>query len=359
MTTITESKLRAFAQQVFTKMGCSIEHAVLAADVLLKSDLRGIDSHGVARLKGYVRLWEKGRINTQPNIKIIHETPTTATVDGDAGLGLVVAPFAMDLAIAKAEKYGSGWVSVKNSNHFGIAGYHALKAVEKDMIGISMTNASPLVAPTFTAERLLGTNPMCYAFPAGKYPPVVVDMATSAAANGKLEIAQRANEDVPSGWVQTKEGNASTNPNELKDGGALLPLGSDKAHGSHKGYGLGATVDILSAVLSGANYGPWVPPFVAFLDPPTNPVGEGIGHFFGAMRVDGFRPIEDFKDHLDNWISRFKSAESIDEAHKVIVPGEPEYAAEQERRETGIPIVDAVVADLREIAEKFKLEFPA
>ena len=355
MTIISETRLRAFTENVFTKMGCSAAHATLAADVLLKSDLRGIDSHGVARLTGYVRLWEKGRINTKPTIKIVHETPTTATVDGDAGLGLVVAPFAMDLAIAKAEKYGSGWVAVKNSNHFGIAGYHALKAVEKDMIGISMTNASPLVAPTFTTERLLGTNPMCYAFPAGKYPPVVVDMATSAAANGKLEIAQRANEELPNGWVQTKEGSGSTNPNELKGGGALLPLGSDKDHGSHKGYGLGATVDILSAVLSGANYGPWVPPFVAFLDPPSDPVGEGIGHFFGAMRVDGFRPTSDFKNHLDNWIGRFKAAKSIDPDKPVIIPGEPEYAAEQERSKNGIPIVDAVVSDLKEIANKFKI----
>ena len=357
MATILEHTLRDFTEQVFQKMGCSQAHAVLAADVLLKSDLRGVDSHGVARLKGYVRLWEKGRINTNPNIRVVHETPTTATVDGDAGLGLVVAPFAMDIAIAKAEKYGSGWVSVKNSNHFGIAGYHALKAVKRDMIGISMTNASPLVAPTFTTERLLGTNPMCYAFPAGKYPPVVVDMATSAAANGKLEIADRAGREIPEGWVQNKSGDSSTNPNELKDGGALLPLGSDKQHGSHKGYGLGATVDILSAVLSGANYGPWVPPFVAFLDPPSNPVGEGIGHFFGAMRVDGFRPINDFKDHLDNWISRFKEAKSIDEKEKLVIPGEPEYAAEQERKEHGIPIVDAVIADLKEISDKFQIGF--
>src|ERR1700755_465916 len=172
---ISESALRNFTEDIFTAMGCSPEHSRLAADVLLRSDLRGIDSHGVARLTGYVRLWEKQRINATPDIKIVHETPTTATVDGDAGLGLVVAPFAMKVAIEKAEKYGSGWVSVKNSNHFGIAGYHTLMAVEKDMIGFAMTNASPLVAPTFTNERMLGTNPMCYAFPAGKYPAVVVD----------------------------------------------------------------------------------------------------------------------------------------------------------------------------------------
>ncbi|WP_048906424.1 Ldh family oxidoreductase, partial [Pedobacter sp. V48] len=159
----------------------------------------------------------------------------------------VVAPFAMKVAIEKARIYGSGWVAVKNSNHFGIAGYHSLMAVEQEMIGISMTNASPLVAPTYANERLLGTNPMCYAFPAGKYPPVIVDMATAAAANGKLEIAQRANQPIPEGWVQDASGNTSTNPHQLKEGGSLLPLGSDKDHGSHKGYGLSATVDILSA----------------------------------------------------------------------------------------------------------------
>jgi LDH2 family malate/lactate/ureidoglycolate dehydrogenase len=350
--TFPEQHLRAFTEAVFLKMGCPDDDAKLAADVLIKSDLRGIDSHGVARLSGYIRLWEKERINPTPNIRIVHETPTTATVDGDAGLGLVVAPFAMKVAIEKARIYGSGWVSVKNSNHFGIAGYHALLAVEEDMIGISMTNASPLVAPTYSSERLLGTNPMCYGFPAGKYPPVIVDMATAAAANGKLEIAQRAELPIPEGWAQDKTGNSTTNPNELKAGGSLLPLGSDKDHGSHKGYGLSATVDILSAVLSGANYGPWVPPFVAFLEPSANPVGEGIGHFLGAMRVDGFRPAQDFKDHLDNWIERFKSAKTIDPDKKVIIPGEPEYAFEIERKKNGIPLIDAVVNDLNELATK-------
>ena len=337
-------------------MGCGSEHAKLAADVLLKSDLRGIDSHGVARLTGYVRLWEKKRINTSPDIKIVHETATTATVDGDAGLGLVVAPFAMKVAIEKAEKYGSGWVSVRNSNHFGIAGYHTLMAVEKDMIGFAMTNASPLVSPTYSSERLLGTNPMCYAFPAGKYPPVIVDMATSAAANGKLEIAQRLGKQVPEGWIQDKDGHTTTDPHALKTGGALLPLGSDADHGSHKGFGLGATVDILSAVLSGANYGPWVPPFVAFLEPPDDPVGQGIGHFLGAMRVDGFRPVDEFKSHMDNWIERFKSSATIDPDQKVIIPGEPETAAETERKSNGIPLVDAVVQDLNILAKKFGIE---
>ncbi len=353
---IKEASLRHFTQNIFIKIGCSAQHAKLAADVLLKSDLRGIDSHGVARLSGYVRLWEKNRINPTPDIKIVHETPTTATIDGDAGLGLVVAPFAMQVAIEKAEKYGSGWVSVRNSNHFGIAGYHALMAVEKDMIGIAMTNASPLVAPTFSNERMLGTNPMCYAFPAGKYPPLIVDMATSAAANGKLEIAQRAGKPVPEGWIQNENGDFTTDPHALKSGGSLLPLGSDREHGSHKGFGLSATVDILSAVLSGANYGPWVPPFVAYLDPAPNPVGTGIGHFLGAMRVDGFRPVEEFKHHLDNWIERFKSAKTVSPDQKVIIPGEPELEAELDRKVNGVPLVDAVGKDLNELAKKLGVE---
>jgi len=352
---ISQSALRIFTENIFLAMGCSVEHATLAADVLLQADLRGIDSHGVARLIGYVRLWEVGRINTKPNITIVHQTPSTATVDGDAGLGLIVAPFAMRLAIEKAEQYGSGWVSVRNSNHFGIAGYHALMAIEKNMIGFAMTNASPLVAPTHSSERLLGTNPMCYAFPAGKYPPVVVDMATSAAANGKLEIAQRAGKPVPEGWIQDAEGNYTTDAHALKSGGSLLPLGGDKEHGSHKGFGLSATVDILSAVLSGANYGPWVPPFVSFLQPPVDPVGLGIGHFVGAMRVDGFRPIDEFKTHMDNWINRFKSAKTVDPDQKVIIPGEPELEAQADREVNGIPLVDAVVEDLNGLAEKFSL----
>jgi len=350
---ISEPALRTFTQNIFLAIGCSDAHAQLAADVLLRSDLRGIDSHGVARLSGYVRLWEKQRINTTPNIQVVHETPTTATVDGDAGLGLVVAPFAMQIAIEKAITYGSGWVSVRNSNHFGIAGYHALMAVEKDMIGFAMTNASPLVAPTFSNERLLGTNPMCYAFPAGKYPPVIVDMATSAAANGKLEIAQRSSKQVPEGWIQDQQGNYTTDPHALKSGGSLLPLGSDRDHGSHKGFGLSAIVDILSGVLSGANYGPWVPPFVSFLEPPANPPGKGIGHFVGAMRVDGFRPAAEFKADLDNWIERFKSASTVDPNQKVIIPGEPELEAEQDRMQNGIPLVDAVANDLNELAVRF------
>lgn len=355
MNVYTQQHLTDFCTQVFTKMGCSQADAKLATDVLLKADLRGIDSHGVARLSGYVRLWEAKRINATPNIRIVHETPSTATIDGNGGLGLVVAPFAMQIAIEKAKNVGSGWVSIKNSNHFGIAAYHALMAVEYNMIGIGMTNASPLVAPTNSTERLLGTNPMCFAIPGGKYAPVVSDLATSAAANGKLEIAQRLNKPIPQGWVQTKEGNPSTDPNELKKGGALLPLGSMEEVG-HKGYALASVVDIFSGVLSGANYGPWVPPFVSFLPLADDMPGEGIGHFLGAMRVDGFRPIEDYNNNIENWIERFKSSPAVGE-QKVLIPGEPEVFEQEKRLQQGIPLTDAVIKDLEELGNKLGIKF--
>lgn len=353
----TEKALRDFAYNIFIKMGCSEVHALLASDVLLQSDLRGIDSHGVARLSGYVRLWEADRINAKPDIQIIHETPSTAVVDGDRGLGLVVAPKAMSIAIEKAKTCGTGWIAVKNSNHFGIAGYHSMMALQHDMIGLSMTNASPLVAPTFSTERLLGTNPICVAIPAGEEPAFIADFATTTAANGKLEILQRKNEEAPIGWVQTKEGEPTTNAHGVKEGGSLIPLGSDREHGSHKGFGLGAWVDIFSGVLSGANYGPWVPPFVSFLAPPSDPVGEGIGHFVGAMRVDAFRPKEDFFKHMDNWINRFRKAKTVVGQEKVIIPGDPEREQENIRRKVGIPLNEKVIEDLKEIAEKLQVPF--
>ena len=351
----SHQSLIEFSKSVFLQMGCSEDDATQAADVLVSSDLKGVDSHGVARLSGYVRLWEAGRINASPKITIVHETPSTAVVDGDAGLGLIVGPRSMEIAIEKAKKVGTGWVSVKNSNHFGIAGYHSLKAVDEDMIGISMTNASPLVAPTFARERMLGTNPIAVAIPAGNEPPFVSDMATTTAANGKLEILQRKNQKAPLGWIQSKEGEASTNAHELKEGGALLPLGSDREHGSHKGYCLGSVVDILSAVLSGASYGPWAPPFVSFLPLAEDMPGEGLGHFFGAMRVDAFRPADEFKQHMDQWIQRFRNASPINGNQKVLVPGDPERDMMAERIKNGIPLVEAVETDLKALGEKFGL----
>ncbi|MBS1495383.1 MAG: Ldh family oxidoreductase [Bacteroidetes bacterium] len=351
----TYEQLLHFSENIFLKIGCSKADAAIAAKTLLSADLRGVDSHGVARLSGYVRLWEAKRVNASPKLSIIHQTPSTAVVDGDSGLGLVVAPYAMQVAIDKASQAGTGWVSVQNSNHFGIAGIHAMMALQHDMIGIAMTNASALVAPTFSKERLLGTNPIAVAIPAGKEPAFVADFATTTAANGKLEMLQRKNEQAPNGWVQTKEGLPSTQPGELKQGGALLPLGGDKEHGSHKGYMLGSIVDIFSAILSGANYGPWVPPFPAYVPMPLNMPGKGIGHFFGALRIDAFRPGKDFKDNMDQWIQRFRSAETSAGFDKVVIPGEPEIAMQNERLKNGIPLLQAVSNDLKQLGDRFSV----
>lgn len=338
-------------------MGCPETEAWTAADCLNQADLRGVDSHGVARLSGYTRLWELKRLNATPAIRIVHETPSTAVIDGDMGLGLVTAPYAMKVAIEKAKIAGTGWVAVQNSNHYGIAGYHAMMALEHDMIGFSMTNASPLVAPTFSRGRFLGTNPISVAIPALTQPPFVIDMATTTVANGKLEVLQRKGLDAPLGWTQDKDGNPTTDAYSLKKGGSMLPLGGDREHGGHKGYCLGAMVDILSAVLSGANYGPWVPPFVAFLDPPTTQVGKGIGHFLGAMRIDAFRPADEFKKHMDNWIQTFRNADVASGQEKVLIPGDPERELTKERLKNGIPLHEQVVEDLRKLGEQFGLEF--
>ncbi|MFN4286352.1 MAG: Ldh family oxidoreductase [Lacibacter sp.] len=355
--TVAYTQLLQFAQRVFERMGCSAADAALASRVLLQADLRGIDSHGIARLSGYVRLWEAGRINSTPQLRVVHETPSTAVVDGDSGLGLVVAPFAMQVAIEKAKRVGTGWVSVQNSNHFGIAGYHALLALEHDMIGVAMTNASALVAPTFSKERLLGTNPIAVAIPAGEEPPFVADMATTTAANGKLEILQRKQQQAPTGWIQDAEGLTTTDAHALKTGGALLPLGSDREHGSHKGYALGALVDILSGVLSGANYGPWVPPFPAYVPLPQHQPGKGLGHFLGAMRIDAFRPAADFKADMDQWLRRFRGATPVQGQEKVLVPGDPEREMERVRLRQGIPLLPAVWSDLQMLAEKLQVAF--
>lgn len=348
-------RLLAFSKNIFVKIGCSEADANIAAVSLLSADLRGVDSHGIARLSGYVRLCEIGRVNPRPAMQVIHETPSTAVVDADAGLGLVSAPFAMQVAIDKSKQVGSGWVSVQNSNHFGIAGQHAMMALEHDMIGIAMTNASALVAPTFSKERMLGTNPIAVAIPAGNLPPFVADFATTTAANGKLEILQRKNESAPYGWVQTKEGEATSNASELKQGGALLPLGGDREHGSHKGYMLGSIVDIFSGVLSGANFGPWVPPFPAYLPMPEQMPGKGIGHFFGAMRIDAFRKADDFKQDMDQWITRFRNAIPVQDSAPVLIPGDPERAMEKIRREQGIPVFGEIAEDLNKLAEKFSV----
>ncbi len=344
-------RLRAFCRDVFVRLGVPEQDAAIAAEVLSAADRRGIDSHGVARLRTYVDLMQRGRIEARPEIRIVRETPSTATVDGGNGLGLVVGPFANALAIAKAESAGSGWVAVCNTNHYGIAGYYVMQAIARDMIGWSMTNSTKAVAPLWGAERMLGTNPIAIGVPAGEEPPIVLDMATCTVPYGKLEMAVRRGEPIPPGWAIDVHGRPTTNPQDMIDGGALVPLGGDREHGGHKGYGLALAVDVLCGVLPGANWGPFVPPFAVRQHEPDAGarVGKGIGHFFGAMRVDAFRDTAEFKAQVDHFVRTLRATRPAEGTSGPLIPGDPERAAEIERRDAGIPLLPPVVEDLREI----------
>jgi L-2-hydroxycarboxylate dehydrogenase (NAD+) len=349
--------LREFSTRVFLHFGVPRNDATQAAEVLASADLRGIDSHGAARLHSYFDMLTLGRINPKPVIKVLRSTASTATIDGDNGLGLVVGPHANRFAMDMAERSGSGWVSVQNTNHYGIAGYYVLKALERELIGWAMTNSTKLVAPLWGAERMLGTNPIAIGFPGKEMPPIVIDMSTSAAAYGKIEIARRRGEPIPEGWAIDSEGRATSNPSDMIAGGALLPLGSDRERGGHKGYGLALMVDVLCGVLSGANWGPFTPPFALRQEIPKRSVGKGIGHFFGAMQIDGFIDRDSFKRQIDDYIRVFRATKPTPGTNGVLIPGDPEREAENWRRKNGIPLILPVVRELRDIAQKTGIPF--
>lgn len=353
----TASYLRLFTARAFESMGLPPDDAALIADVFVRAEERGIPSHGMLRLKDYYLLWKEKRIKADPHIRIVHESPSTAVIDADMAIGMVAAARSMRLAIEKANSCGTGWVATRNSNHFGIAGYYAMMALPHDMIGITLCNANPLVAPTFSVSRLLGTNPIAVAIPAGKYPAFVADFATTPIARGKLAIAAKKEEKVPLGYVQDALGYPSDDPDILRRGGAMLPLGSDRIHGSHKGYCLSALVDIFSSLLSGANFGPFVPPSIAYLPLPQNQPGLGTGHFFGAIRIDAFRPAEEFKAMMDLWIETFKKAKPAEGQERVYIPGEIEREAEEKAAREGITILPAVINDVKEVASALGIEF--
>ncbi len=357
--TITYSieHLMEFTTRVFLHMGVPEKDALLASEVLASSDIRGIESHGVARLQSYFGMLNEGRINPKPNIKIIRESVSTATVDGDNGLGLVVGPKSNLIAMDKAGEAGTGWVSLSNTNHYGIAGYYSLQALERDMIGWSMTNTSKLVAPLWGAERILGTNPLAIAFPGKEEPPIVIDMATCVAPLGKVEIAMRKKLPIPEGWAIDKNGNMTDQPDEMLDEGALLPLGSDREHGGHKGYCLALLVDVLSSVLSGANWGPFAVPFVITQEIPKRSVGKGIGHFFGAMLIEAFIDLDEFKKQIDDYIRVLRATKPAPGSQGPIIPGDPEREQEEIRRKSGIPLVMPVVEDLKDISKKSGIPF--
>jgi L-2-hydroxycarboxylate dehydrogenase (NAD+) len=352
--------LKDFCVNIFQKLDVPEQDASITADVLVAADLRGIPSHGVARLRRYVDGLKSGIMLAHPQVKTVVETPSTATMDAGAGLGQPVAHAAMKKAIEKAKAVGSGFVTVRNSNHYGIAGYYAMMALEHDCIGISMTNADVLVVPTFGRNAMMGTNPIAVAAPAGKERPFVMDMATSTVPRGKLEVYDRLNKSMPQGWA-TDENGVSTEDAHLvlenfkqRAGGGLLPLGGEgEVFSGHKGYGLVLWVDIFCAILSGAAFANTVYPRTA----DGKPLPANLGHFFGAWRLDAFRPADEFKAAMDDLQRRLKNAPKAQGQERIYIHGEKEYEAAERYMKEGVPLNPKVADDLKALGQELDVAY--
>jgi LDH2 family malate/lactate/ureidoglycolate dehydrogenase len=342
---VSPEKLLQLMKKLFVAAGISEKDAEIASNALIAADIRGIDSHGASRLPYYIGKLKNKTVNPKPDIKILHELPATALVDGDDGLGPVVAKFSMELAIEKARKVGAGLVSVRRSNHYGIAAYYSMMALKEGMFGISMTNAVSMVTPTFGAKGMLGTNPISMSAPTGALKPFVLDMATSAVPLGKIELALKNAKKIPPGWLYNSEGEFTDDPTALFKGGALAPLGGTRELGGHKGYGLALLVDILSAILPGANYGARQEGLMSMRPEPSN-----VGHFFMAFQVEGFRPLAEFSKTMDEALTALKDSPKAKGQDRIYIHGEPEFECEAERKRTGIPLHPQVVLNLAKLA---------
>ncbi|MDH3445309.1 MAG: Ldh family oxidoreductase [Deltaproteobacteria bacterium] len=347
MNRIDHKKLTRFVSRSFEKLGVPVGDAEIAARVLVASDLRGVDTHGVIRFNPhgwYVKWLAEGSMTARPNVRVVTESATTAVLDGDRGMGMVIGHRAMELAMEKAKSAGIGMVGVRNSRHYGMSAHYAMMALSSDMIGIAMTNASRQVVPTFGREAKYGTNPLCFAVPSNKELPFVLDMATTTAAAGKLELAARLEKSIPHGWALDERAEQTTEPRVAQKARMLLPLGGSRDGGSHKGYGLGILVEILCGALTGT---------MTALNENQDP----RGHFFGAIRVDSFRPANEFKNDMDRLIRNLKSTPPAVGQERVYVAGEIEFETAAERAEHGIPLHRSVLKGLREAGEQLGVPF--
>lgn len=346
MILVEADRLRAFTAAAFERVGIAPSDAAIAADVLVASDLRGVESHGVPRLHNYIFRLKQNLTAKETRLSIVRETPTTVSVDAHNSLGLVAAFRAMELCIQRAQQYGSAAVTVRGSNHFGIAGYYAMMALPHDMIGIAMTNASPLVVPHGGRQSLLGTNPVAYAIPCGNEPPVVVDMATSTISYGKIEIALRTGSTLPLGWALGSDGLPTTDPAEAARSRTILPLGGFNEGLGYKGYCLSTVVEVLCHALSGAAMSMNIS---AVQIQKENKVSD-IGHFFAAYRIDGFRDIAEFKKDMDTLVRNLHACPPQPGVDRVLVAGEKEHLYTLKRSKEGIPLHPAVIKTLRDLA---------
>ena len=341
--------LTRLTAEVFEAYGMAPADASVAAEVLVDADLSGIESHGIAHLPwhpGYAPGFQRGLVNPRPEVKVLRDSPVAATWDADGGLGVSVARQAMEATIEKARTSGIGMVAVKNGRHFGAAGYYARMAAEQEMIGMAMCNVLPLAVASGSLDRAYGTNPIAFAAPVQDDHPFLLDIATTAVAGGKLEIALRQGKPIPAGWAVGADGADSDDPAILRKGGALQPLGSYVETSSHKGYGLGIMVDVLTGVLPGMG----------------SAIFEGAnqqGWWFGAWRIDAFRDVAEFKADMKRMVDHLRSLRPRPGVASVLVAGDPEAHAREERLRLGIPLDGETIEQLTELASSLGLAMPS
>ena len=352
-------QVKNFIFDTFSKCGVPIEDSKICTEVLISSDLRGIESHGISRLRMYYDRLKKGLQKPITNIQIVRESLTTAVVDGNHGMGMVIGVKSMQIAIDKARQYGMGSVAVRNSTHFGIDGYYALMAVKADMIGMSFTNARPAVSPTFGTQPMLGTNPIAFGAPTDEECPFLFDAATSITQRGKIEVLAREEKPVPEGWVIDKNANSMKNADSIlagltTDKAALLPLGGiNEMTGGHKGYGLSLMVEILSSALQNGAFLQGLSGY----DIDGNPAPFQVGHFFMAININAFRPVIDFKKQLDNMIKLLKNSPKAAGLDRIYIAGEKEFETAKYNEKYGVPMLKKVIENLKKDGERIGVTF--
>jgi LDH2 family malate/lactate/ureidoglycolate dehydrogenase len=339
---VPQENMRATVEDIFRKMRMPDEDAVQAADVLMYADIRGVESHGVSNMmRAYVSGFQQGRINPNPDWRIVRQAAAVCTIDSDRGHGLVVGPAAMNIAIERAEKFGIGSVSVTNGAHFGAAGYHAVMALEHDMIGIAMTTGGVTVVPTHGAEPLVGLNPIAIAAPTRNEPPFIFDASMSSVAGNKITLAKRLEVNVLPGWVAESDGTPIMDERPVPDEYMILPLGGTREIGSHKGYSLAVMIEVLSGVLSGGGAGPHR--------------RGGASHHFLAYKIDAFTDVDTFKDDLDAYMGALRNSKPAPGHDRVMYAGLPEYEEEIERLKHGIPYHPEVIEWFQGITAELEL----
>ncbi len=349
--------MERFMAEVLVKAGVPEDDAKIIADVLITADKLGIDSHGFNRLKPiYIDRINDGILNPVTNVEIVREGPTTAVIDGHNGMGHVTSKRSMQMAIDKAKKYGMGMVAVRNSTHYGIAGYYALMAAKENMIGITGTNARPSIAPTFGVENMLGTNPLTFAMPTDEEFPFMLDCATSVSQRGKIELYARKNKELPQGWVIDENGESKTNAQEvLKDliaeKAALAPLGGiGEETAGFKGYGYATVVEILSAALQSGSY---MKMLLGIKDGKKIPYP--LGHFFIAIDINAFTDPEDFKKITGDILRELRASRKMPGQQRIFTAGEKEYYIWLDRKDKGVPINESLQKDMKKLMEMYDI----